>query len=258
MNIFSRFYLLCLIITLTSSILIGQNEQSGFLSITNNGNLNIYIDSVLIANHSFENLPLKPGVYSIRYEYPQKYNWFPGYLEQTINIIPDSCIQLKIDREKLIKINSFPFKSSLFLGEQCIGTTPLLLMKDQYLSKALILKKNGYQNRRITITEKQDHYNIILDPLNEHTNSIVLKENYDKKYLHWNREGLIICSIITSWSAFLLKRQADRYYEKYETTTNPQLIDKYYDKTKNFDRYAEITFGASIISLCTYFYFLIK
>jgi hypothetical protein len=237
------------------SLSVAQNEPVGYLSIDNHNNMNIYLDSILVANHSFTNLSLNPGRYTIRADYQGSTSWLPAGYQKSIEILPDSCIKLNLDLTTFINIASQPYGAGLFLDEKFIATTPVLLNKDDYLNHTLLIKKDGYQDRRININENENKYNIIL-----HTskgNRTVLKGKQDKKYLSWKKEGLVISSIVTSWMAFLLKRQADHYYDKYTTTSNPALIEKYYNNTKKYDLYADIALGVSIISLGTYFYFLI-
>jgi hypothetical protein len=237
------------------SLSVAQNESAGYLSIDNHNNMNIYLDSILIANHSFTNLALNPGTYTIRADYQGSTSWLPAGYQQSVEILPDSCIKLNLELTIFINIKSQPYGAALFLDEKYVATTPVLLNKDDYLNHTLLIKKDGYQDRWININENENKYNIILHTSNG--NTTVLKGKQDKKYLSWKKEGLIISSIVTSWMAFLLKRQADHYYDKYKTTSNPALIERYYDNTKKYDLYADIALGVSIISLGTYFYYLI-
>ena len=173
-------------------------------------------------------------------------------------IWPDSCIKLQLEENRYIYLNSNPYGCDVYHHDHMIGTTPLLIKKKDFLNDSLLLKKPGYQEQPIAIGGGDGHYRAMLKKINGNTGSPVLKGKQDKTYICWKREGLLICSILTAWGSFLFKREADHYYDKYEKTTNTQLIDKYYNRTRNYDHYAEISLGVSIISLGTYFYLLIK
>ncbi|MCK5076424.1 MAG: hypothetical protein KAR38_08610, partial [Calditrichia bacterium] len=57
--------------------------------------------------------------------------------------------------------------------------------------------------------------------------------------------GLVVT---TAWGAYLSRRKADFYFDKYETTGSPQKIDEYWDKTRRYDRISEVLLVVSYIS----------
>jgi hypothetical protein len=87
--------------------------------------------------------------------------------------------------------------------------------------------------------------------------SIVLKEVPNKKHFSWLREGLVVTSLVGSWASFFFKREADKHYDRYLRTADPAEMHRSFKKTEDFDRYAEIAIGISIISVGTYLYLLI-
>jgi hypothetical protein len=238
--------------------IIAQNGQVGFLSIDNKDSLMIYLDSIPVSNRSFDSLCLEPGIYHLRAIPDNSLNWLNGGDERTVEILPDSCLKLELEKSIYINLNSVPYGCEVHHHDHIIGTTPLLIKKKDFLNDSLLLKKQGYLEQTITIGERQDHYRAILERINGAKESPVIKNRQEKKYIHWEREGLLICSILTGWGSFIFKREADHYYDKYQKTTSPQLIETYYNRTKNYDRWAEISLGVSIISLGSYFYLLIK
>ena len=153
--------------------IIGQHDQVGYLSIQNSDNMNIYIDTTLVADHSFNNLSLKSGTYIIRAEYPTiGFNWLNTYFKQTIKIAPDTCIKLYFSKENFINLKSYPYGGNLFLNEKFIGITPILLKKSDYLNKSVLIKKNGYKDQLITINANQTQYKVTLNPESQNTNKI--------------------------------------------------------------------------------------
>jgi hypothetical protein len=219
-HLYRKSNILILILWLSSLGL----SQVGYLSIINGNNLSVYIDSTFISDSSFQDLPLSSGEYTVY----------------------------------ALDINSNPYGSMVFYQDSLLGTTPLLLSEKIFSRKSLTIRQQGYDDQNIRITDGSGAYFIDLNTSNNKDGiSYVVAGNNNDSGRRWYREGLVVTSIISGWTAFYFKREADKYYTTYEHAADPQAIISLYDKTRTYDLYSEIALTVSATTLATYLWLLI-
>ncbi len=216
------------------------------------------LDSQLVANQSFENMALSVGTYLLHVYDPREYNWQDRGFSELITIQDAETLTFDLSQKNKFRVISNPADGLVYVDSLCIGRTPLILFNPGLAGKRIMVSKAGYQNSIFVMSSAQDEYSLQLKPAGQPPTLAILQIPNNGPKLKWLDEGLIITSLASSWLSFLFKRKADTYYDKYLHSARPDEIRKYYDHSLQFDRYAEVSFTVSLLSLGGYFYLLLK
>jgi hypothetical protein len=71
------------------------------------------------------------------------------------------------------------------------------------------------------------------------------------------RLSLIGIGAALTGSAAMLRREGDRWYERYQLASDPDLIPGYYDKTIHYDRMASAALGAGQVAITAGLFLLV-
>jgi len=206
----------------------------------------IRINSVLVGNTPITNYEVNSGYITIEAISNQAGIWNNHNIVQEIFTTPGQDTTIIIQFPKMIKINSVPFHAKLLVNNQSIGLTPVSVDFNQYRGKEFLLEKTGYKSFRF-ILQNQTSQLYTLEPLDLAT---IDEENssftYGLFHSRMKTKFLFLTgTVVTHWLAFYFKNLADDNFEKYSTTGNPALMQKYWDNTQKYDRWSDITLGVS-------------
>jgi hypothetical protein len=232
-------------------------ERTGYLSITVQNGMSIYVDTTLVAKHSISNIEVSVGFHRIHVYDPQAFDWSNRGIIKNIEITNGEKISLDFTESQNIKILSLPFGSRVFDGDDLLGNTPLTYNLDAVDRKSLRVEKQGYENKSINLFKGRDEYKIFLDPIEEDRHLKVARLPGNPNHLKWYREGLIVTSLLSSWASFYFKGRADDAYDRYQRASDSRQIEELFNKTKKYDTIAEIAIAISVTTLGTYFYLLL-
>lgn len=73
----------------------------------------------------------------------------------------------------------------------------------------------------------------------------------------WVRLSLIGIGAALTGSAAILRREGDRWYERYQLSSDPDEIPGYYDKTVHYDRLASAALGAGQVAITAGLFLLV-
>lgn len=239
------------------SVLAESGEQPSYLSVRVNESFHVYINEQLVNQGSFDSLAITSGNYNIHAYDRSNLSWQNRGYGRNVSLEPNQHTIVDFISEASILISSVPTACQVLFNDEIIGETPLTLVSPSETALQISLKKEGFEPRQFMLLPGKTSHILSLNPISALPNQEVFREGIDKDQFRWNREGLVITTLATSWLAFFLKREADKNYDKYLRAADPDRLSTYYDRTRTFDRYAEITVGVSILSLGTYFYFLL-
>jgi len=235
-----------------------QSERNtGFLSVDSDYNFDLYLDTMYIASRSFSNLALPPGNYILRAYDANDLSWQSRGFTRQVQILPGEHVKLTFDQQQAIHLYSKPFGSEVYLNNELLGKTPLVVTNPITNTEKLTLKKTGFQEFNLFVNNNQKEYLVELKRKDDINQTLVFRAVPDKKHISWLREGLVVTSLVSSWASFFFKREADKNYEKYLRTADPFQMVTSFRKTQDFDRYAEIALGVSLVSLGTYLFLLL-
>lgn len=233
------------------------DANKGYLSVETTPSLDIYVDTTYIASHSFSYLSLAAGKHTL-YAYQSKnLKWNQSGVKKQIDIKPGEHLSIILDSLETVRIYSNPFNSDVYANDAFLGKTPLVMNLSPLNNQALTIRKKGFKDYSLALNEDQRDYMVQLRHLDNYKQIDVLKSGPESNHFRWYREGLIVTSVVSSWASFFYKRRADEYYDRYLHTADPFQMVTSYRRTQDFDRYADIALGISLVSLGIYLFILI-
>jgi hypothetical protein len=250
-------YCLCFIFLFYFSGLTQSKSKIGYLSVESDASLDIYIDTTYIASHSFSYLSLAAGKYTLYAYQSNSLKWNQSSIKKPIEIKHGEHLSINLNSLETFRIYSTPFNSDVYANGTFLGKTPLAMNLSPVNGQALTIRKMGFEDYSLALNEDQREYQVQLRRLENHKHNYVLKSGPEKSHFKWYREGLIVTSVVSSWASFFYKRKADEYYDRYMHTADPFQMVMSFRRTQDFDRYADIALGISLVSLGIYLFILI-
>jgi hypothetical protein len=234
--------------------------QNGKISVTSSPSGSwIRVDSILVGKTPIMDIQVQAGEHTIDVAPPKGGVWNYEDKHFEVFIKEDQDTTLNISFAKPVFINSNPYGAHLKTDRDYIGITPLYLSFDNNRGTSFEIVKEGYEPFKFVLDTP--------DPIHA-------KLKKSKGYIEQQREKpqllgllpkkhvkskftLLAVTVATHWASFYFKNVADEKYDKYLQTADPQLMDKYWDETRKYDRISEITLGVSYTALAGLIYLVI-
>ncbi len=242
-----KFILLVILLALN---LFGQDKY-GILNINSETQgASVYIDSEFVGVTPISNFKVKAGTHTLKVKNPKTTDWLEQDVVQQIEIKENDTLNLFIEFEKFIKINSNPFLADILLGDSTIGTTPAIFKLKDLLGKKLKMTKNGFNEVEIYIDGKTPKIEVNLTPKDVSELELrVEPKNKLTKVL-----PIASISLITGAFSVYFKTQADKLYDEYTRSGDAEKLNT----MKTYDKIAGITLIAFELTTILSIYLLIK
>ncbi len=217
----------------------------------------VMVDSAVVGTTPVEHISLSPGKHIVQVFPPDNGVWNITAQTFTVTLSAGQDTTLKVTFQRPLFITSIPPQATIWLDSLNLGTTPEYLPFEMVHGKTLTLTKNGYMPYTVTIRSPQS-LTLHLQRKQGFTEkrrppllNIVPHNHQTAKFT------LMATTVISHWAAFLLKRRADYYYDRYQHTAQPNEIEYYWNQTRKFDRMSDIALGLSYASLSAFLYLVI-
>ncbi len=236
---------------------------TGILTILNaDSTMNLFLDEQLLENNSDHKKHLPPGKHVIQLTPPDRSVWRVGDWKKEFEITSGESLAITIPEIKYLYINSIPFDATVFLNDSLTGKTPLFITWTNPKNDILRIQMDGYKDYLIPSHDlKTDYLNIRLETdkaVNEiHLQKVLHFKNKrtQKKLLTYSMLGLTLISGVTT---IYLRQEADQRYDRYLAAGLPADMNKLFEETKDYDRYAAIAYGTFQLSFISALYLLFK
>lgn len=253
----SRFFKFKLLVLLLIHPILAQNAR---ISINSNPPQSwVRIDSVLVGRTPLTDVQVQVGSHLIHIAPPKGGVW--NYEDKLIEIslAENQDTTLSVLFDKPVFINSIPYGAHLRASHEHIGITPLYVAFESNRGTSFQITKEGYEP-----------YDFVLENPEPVMAKLKVKKGYTeqqnekprlfglmpKKHVK-SKFTLLALTVAAHWSAFYLKNIADQKYDDYLRTADPQLMHKYWDETKRYDRFSDISLGVSYAALTGLIYMVI-
>ncbi len=204
-------------------------ECKGKVSIhTNNDSSLIFINNEFIGNGNISK-EVDNGKYLIKVSESSE-NWNAKSFIDTIQII--NCEEKKIDYNFYgsVYLQTNPADAYVFNDDKLIGHTPLKLKAE---NQNLLLKKNGFKDKYITINQIEENKTISLEQL---FNGKEISESF---FVTTEFKILLGSLVALGGATAYYKLKADKKFDEYQFTGSGELLDQ----TRKYDLISGITFG---------------
>ncbi len=220
----------------------------------------VRVDSVLVGKTPLDSLALPLGTHHITISSPETGLWFHEEKNFAVRIDSAGSQTVSVRFSRPVFLNTIPYGAMVFAESKPVGTTPLSLPYARFFRKRLVFEKNGYQpdtlllaSPRPVLIRLKKKPGFVEPQLPKFPDLAFGEKKSYKKY----KFVLLATSVVSSWAAFYFKNVADDNFKKYRRTADPVLINRYWNKTRKFDRLSDVALGVSYTSLAGFIYFLI-
>jgi hypothetical protein len=250
-----KLLVLHLILTLITCVC--GAEKTGYLSVSVEDGMQIYIDTSLVGGHSFSYMELLVGEYTVHVYNAQTHDWADRGSSKNIIIRENEYIKIDFAQTDQVKVLSLPIGGKVFAGDDLIGNTPITFNRDLVGTRTIKIEKNGYTEQSFDLAANQNEYKVNLVPIKDEAQLRVARIAESRNSIKWYREGLVVTSLLSSWASFYFKRQADQSHAKYQVTSDSRRRFEYWNQARQYDTFSEIAIGVSVATLGTYFFLLL-
>lgn len=240
-----------------------QLADDGYLILqTRHKGLEIRVDQRLIGYTSDSVIVLSAGTHRVVVRHPNRSNWLDEDWFADIEVSEGDTLRLTVIFKKSYSINSKPYGASVFLEQEYIGETPIYVKLYEHEIKNVRLVKQGFEEKKIVIgNSDQQFFDVALQPDKAALDLSLQKVERDlrshsktKLYLY----STIGLAAVSGALALYFRNRANDRFERYRGTGNPELIDRFFNDAKKYDRYAAVSFGVFQVSFIVSFYLLLK
>jgi len=240
-----------------------QQPERGFLTLRSQlQGLPVYLDEHLIGHLPLMAVPLDTGAHTLRVPHPNRLTWIDEDWIKQIQVPPGDSLMLEVVFQVHYSIQSNPFGArAIFHGKE-VGETPLWLALNAGAVDTLTLRKAGYEDYPLILTEaKGRYYSVNLTPKpGAQTGKLQaeVKEERVKRTRKLVTYSTIGVGVTSGLVTLLLKRIADHRYEQYLRSGDLHEMNRLYDSAKKFDSLAGVSFGIFQASFAFSIYLLIR
>ena len=154
--------LLVLLVTLIFITCACGADKTGYLSVSIEEGMQIYIDTSLVGKLSFYYLVLAFGKYSVDFYNDKTHVLADRGSSKNIEIQENEYIKLNFVMTDQVKVLSLPIGGKVFAGDDLIGNTPITFNRDLIGTRTIKIEKNGYAEQCFYLDANQNEYNFIL------------------------------------------------------------------------------------------------
>jgi hypothetical protein len=223
-----------------------QNNSATISIYSSPNDAQIRINTVIVGTTPLEKLKVDSGLLEIEAIAKESGIWNTNNIKINIYLFANQDTSIQINFPTFIMINSIPYHAKLLHDNSLLGLTPISIDYNKYRGKELLLEKNGFKSFRFLLEKHQSEVfplePIDLSPGESESPSFaysLLHSNVKSKFL------FLTGTVVTHWMSFYFKNLADNNYDKYQSTGNPALMEKYWSNTQKYDRWSDITLGVS-------------
>ena len=219
----------------------------------------VRVDSVLVGRTPLTDIRVDAGRHIIHVAPPKGgvWNYEDKFIEIFVSGKQDTVLSVLFD--KPVFINSIPYGAHLRSNHEHIGITPLYVPFESNSGAAFQIIKEGYEPYEFILEEPEP----IIAKLQK-KKGYTEQENKKPRFFGLmpkrhakSKFTLLALTVAAHWTSFYLKNVADEKYDDYLRTANPQQMHKYWDETKKYDRFSEISLGVSYVALTGLIYMVI-
>lgn len=240
-----------------------QAQEQGYLILeTKHNGLAVRIDGKFMGFTPLPGFDLTPGTHKVTVSNPYRANWLDQDWFADVKLSPGDTLRVKPVFKKSYSINSTPFGASVFFQNQRIGETPIFFTLEENETGFLTLSKDGFVDTTFVIGQsEQRFFKIMLKPQKRPLDLSVLPSDFEldkrprsKKYFY-STLGL---SVVSGALALYFRSKGNSSFDRYLGTGDPELMNKYFNEAKKFDRFAAASFGVFQVSFILSFYLFLK
>ena len=214
----------------------------------------VYIDSMFVGKSPLRNVSVSKGRHLLRAYYPSVFSWNPRIVVDSVEVWEGANPEKQIVMGTSLRVHTDPPGSTVTIGDEVAGTTPLYLQFPQVLQENLLITKPGYDTLVVPIGGQTEGYvHAALNPkagFPRGANGIATRTPGADHWLTYASGATMIGSGVL---AAYLKDRANKEFERYMVSRDPGNLSV----TRRLDKGSAAALAVSQISFAILAYILL-
>lgn len=202
--------------------------------------LDIFLDGNQVGKTPMQQFAVIPGMHNLRIRHPNPYDWMSKDWTRVVDLQPGEKMVLNVVFPKQFWIGSDPPGASVYSVTGYVGETPLMVSLYPGESEWITLKKDPYEDQSICLDQAKKffiHIGMDAAGMDDHKN--VEEQKFNKRLILASSAVALLAGV----TGYILKNRADRAYDRYLGTGNPDRMDRYFKDAVKFDKWSGVCYG---------------
>jgi hypothetical protein len=231
-------------VTYCQTVTLSDTASSAFLTVhCGLPELPVYLDSLQIGRTPLENYEIVSGIHRLMVASPYGVAWNADNYIQTFTVSPGEKVEFDVAFAPNVVLNTIPYGAAVFENAQLLGTTPLRI---QPRAPTVRIEKEGYESQEILLESLKGSAHIIQMTPNARWFLAQQKmQNDHQSKLKWRKRlmfGSLALAAVTGFTTVHFRSRGNDAYADYMATAIPADMDRYYAKSREYDKYAGISY----------------
>jgi len=214
----------------------------------------VMLDSAVVGVTPLADLTLKAGSYDIHIAYPSFRDWNAIVRSQTVLLLSGEEHSTSVEFGSVLNIHTTPSGAEVLHDGKNLGVTPLYHKSPVTIRSALLLKKEGYEEKVVDPVPGK-----LVVPLKLRGDSllppdVVVQSLSEKIQPRWATYTAAACVVVSGVAAAYFKRQADNRFAQYASSGGAADLDA----TKRYDAYSGVALVATQLSFAALTWLLLS
>ena len=217
--------------------------------------LGVLLDGEKVGQTPLPLLPVEEGHHTLQVRHPDPSNWLSRDWKREVFLKAGERRVFVVQFSKMYWVGSDPPGASVFSGDRKLGMTPLVVELPPGDPGFLVLRKEGYEDRRVDlglISSSLIHVKLGTGGLRGEWSkgSFRLKKGWTI--------GSGVVAVLSGVAGYYFKSRADRAYDRYMKAGHPDQMDRYFNDAESFDKLSGVFYGLGEVSLGVSLFFIIR
>jgi hypothetical protein len=205
--------------------------------------LPVYLDSLQIGRTPLENCKITTGTHRLVVVSSYGMAWNADNYVQTFTAGPGQKLEFNAVLVPSLLLNTIPYGAKVYINGQLLGTTPLRIQTPALTAR---IEMEGYESRDILLESLKGPAHVV--PLIPNANwlSTHQKQKHDhQRTIKWRKRlmyGSLALAAVTGFTTARFRSRGDDAYAGYMSTAIPADMDRFYAKSRKYDKYAGVSY----------------
>ena len=231
-----------------------EGKKGYLLLLTRHQGLPVLVDGREVGRISRQPIPLDPGTHKVVVQHPRRTNWLDENWSAHVRIDPGDTLKVQLLFKNSYAINSQPYDADVYLDGEFAGKTPLYFRLFENEVKYATVRKVGYEPVAFSVGDtSRRFFDLALVPLRPDTVTTPRgkRAEADKAESNTLLYAALTTMVVSGGLALYFRNEANRRFDRYQSTGDPEAIERLFAETQKYDRMAAaafIVFQASVIA----------
>ena len=223
--------------------------------------LPVYIDNDSVGVTPLQQCLIDTGLHRTVVPSPYRTRWYQQHWQRSFKATSGQHYRFKVSFPRMYLINTIPFGAEVFANGKKLGTTPITVFAAPESLVHITITKHNFRKVTLQLGEQEEgEIRLSLEYIDGWQEQNAQEGLVQQQRIRRKRRGLyssIAFSTIAGLSTIYFRNQADDEYATYMHAGTPADMQHYYNRTKQYDKVAGISYALFQIGFVLTGYFFL-